>query len=211
VSGREPLPAAPAAILLDRDGVLVEPVPDPLTGTHESPLHAQDVSLVEGAADGAALLLAEALPVYVVSNQPAAAKGTVAISELRAVHERTVELLAEAGVSLSGWEYCFHHPDGLVSELSGPCQCRKPEPGLLTRVLDAGEFDPSRCWMAGDADTDVIAGCRAGTLTALLEHPLTAHRRRTGTIEAAGCEGPDLRAPGLLEFARRLYPTSAAA
>jgi hypothetical protein len=75
--------------------------------------------------------------------------------------------------------------------------------------------------MVGDADTDVIAGRRAGTMTALLEHPLTAHRRvhpGAGTetegegLEVEGADGaePDLRARDLLEFAGRLYPTAAA-
>jgi D-glycero-D-manno-heptose 1,7-bisphosphate phosphatase len=201
---------APAAVLLDRDGVLVEPVPDPLLGTHESPLHPEDVVLVDGAAAAVATLLAHALPVIVVSNQPAAAKGTVALAELEAVHERTVELLAGAGVTLTAWEYCFHHPDGAVPELAGDCECRKPNPGMLRRAMAAGELEPDRCWMVGDADTDVIAGCRAGTMTALIEHPRTAHRR-AGTIAAAGCEGPDLRARDLRELVVRLYPAGALA
>jgi D-glycero-D-manno-heptose 1,7-bisphosphate phosphatase len=197
--------SAEAAVLLDRDGVLVEPVPDPLLGTHESPLHPEDVVLVDGAADAAAALLARGLPVIVVSNQPAAAKGTVPLAELEAVHERTVELLAAAGVTLTGWEYCFHHPDGVVPELAGECECRKPNPGMLRSAIAAGGFEPDRCWTVGDADTDVIAGCRAGTMTALLEHPRTAHRR-AGTIAAAGCDGPDLRARDLRELVGRLYP-----
>jgi D-glycero-D-manno-heptose 1,7-bisphosphate phosphatase len=194
----------PAAILLDRDGVLVEPVPDALLGTFESPLHPADVRLIDGAAEAAAELLGRGLPVFVCSNQPAAAKGTVPMSELQAVHERTVELLAAAGVALGGWSYCFHHPAGVIPELTGECACRKPNPGMLIETLARGGYEPARCWMVGDADTDVIAGRRAGTMTALLEHPRTPHRRPGG-------EHPDVRSRDLLEFARRLSSTYAVA
>jgi D-glycero-D-manno-heptose 1,7-bisphosphate phosphatase len=198
-------PPAPQAVLLDRDGVLVEPVSDPLLGTFESPLHPGDVRLVDGAAEALSRLIAQRVPLFVCSNQPGAAKGTVPMAELEAVHERTVELLSARGVTLNGWTYCFHHPQGVVPELSGECDCRKPNPGMLIETLAAGGFEPARCWMVGDADTDVIAGHRAGTRTALLEHPLTAHRRG-GVTDAA----PDVRLRDLREFAARLFPTAAA-
>jgi D-glycero-D-manno-heptose 1,7-bisphosphate phosphatase len=216
-AGRVTSQPARQAILLDRDGVLVEPVPDPLTGTFESPLHPADVRLVDRAAEALALLIVRRVPLFVCSNQPAAAKGTVAMSELEAVHRRTVELLAADGVTLDGWTYCFHHPDGVVPELTGACDCRKPNAGMLTETLAARSFDPARCWMVGDADTDVIAGRRAGTRTALLEHPLTAHRRataaeipRSGASRASAADAvPDVRVRDLLEFAGRLFPTAA--
>jgi D-glycero-D-manno-heptose 1,7-bisphosphate phosphatase len=210
VDGRFPNPVnrpradLSAAVLLDRDGVLTEPVRDELTGTFESPLHPEDVRLAEGAAQAAAQLLSCRLSVFVVSNQPAAAKDIVPLEELHAVHERVVELLALDGVTLSGWEYCFHHPAGVVPGLAGDCVCRKPRPGMLRRAIAEVGHPPDRCWMVGDADTDVIAGCRAGTRTALIEHPLTKHRRSSDGIHLARCHGPDKRAGSLLEFARWL-------
>ena len=194
-------PELPGAVLLDRDGVLTEPVPDALTGTLESPLHPADVRLVPGAAQAAGTLVARGIPVVVVSNQPSAAKGTVALEELLAVHDRAVELLAAEGVTLDGWEYCFHHPDGVVGELTAECDCRKPSPGLLLRALEALGVPAAESWMVGDADRDVLAGKRAGARTALIEHPGSAHRR-TGEV-------PDARAESLLEFVEWLLATAA--
>jgi D-glycero-D-manno-heptose 1,7-bisphosphate phosphatase len=191
-----PDPGLPGAVLLDRDGVLTEPVLDPHTGTLESPLHAADVRLIDGAARGARLLLDHAIPVVVVSNQPAAAKGLVELDELRAVHDRAVQLLAADGVALDGWEYCFHHPDGVVPELTAACDCRKPEPGMLVRALESLGVAAADCWMVGDADRDIVAGKRAGCRTALIEHPGSAHRRSG--------EKPEVTATTLLEFVRWL-------
>jgi D-glycero-D-manno-heptose 1,7-bisphosphate phosphatase len=183
-------------ILLDRDGVITEPVLDPHTGTYESPLHPEDVRLVPGAARAAAALLEQSAVLVVVSNQPAAAKGLVTLTELQAVHERAVELLAADGVVLDGWEYCYHHPAGTVPGLTRECDCRKPQPGLLRRALAARATPPELAWMVGDSDTDVTAGQLAGTRTALVEHPLTAHRRG----ERSDAPTPDLRIRDLPEF-----------
>jgi D-glycero-D-manno-heptose 1,7-bisphosphate phosphatase len=195
-SGAPPVSTGSTVILLDRDGVITEPVPDPLTGTHESPLHPRDVRLVAGAARALAALTRCGHTLIVASNQPAAAKGIVPLSELTAVHERTVELLAAEGVELDGWEYCFHHPDGKLPELTGACDCRKPNDGMLRRALAAIGADPARAWMVGDSDSDVQAGASAGTRTALVAHPDTQHRRK-----ASSRPSPDLRITNLLQFA----------
>ena len=82
-----------------------------------------------GAAEGLQRLQAAGLKLVLVSNQPSAAKGQVTLDDLAAVHERVAEALRTAGVELDGAYYCHHHPD-----FTGPCECRKPAPGLL---LDA--------------------------------------------------------------------------
>ena len=166
-----------AAVFLDRDGVLVEPVTDALLGTPESPYRAEDVALVAGAAEAIRALRAQGFLLVGVSNQPAAAKGNATLADLRAVHERTVELLAAHGADLDDWRYCLHHPAGVDGELGRPCDCRKPAPGLLLAAAADREIDLARSWMVGDSDSDVAAGIAAGTRTVLVEHRATAHRR----------------------------------
>ncbi|MFL5837968.1 MAG: HAD-IIIA family hydrolase, partial [Solirubrobacteraceae bacterium] len=116
---------------MDRDGVINKGVMDEELGQYESPYRAADVELEDRAAEGLRLLRGLGWPLIVVSNQPGAAKGIVSLAELREVHDRVVELLAEEGVALDDWRYCFHHPQGKVPQLSGPCPCRKPLPGML--------------------------------------------------------------------------------
>jgi len=166
------------AAFLDRDGVIVEPVPDALLGTYESPYVSADVKLVPGAPDGIRRLRAAGFLVIGVSNQPAAAKGNVTLQDLRTVHERTVALLAERDAPLDDWRYCFHHPDAVNPDLAGPCPCRKPAPGMLLDAAQAHAIDLAQSWMVGDSATDVSAGLAAGTRTVLLEHRRSSHRRR---------------------------------
>jgi D-glycero-D-manno-heptose 1,7-bisphosphate phosphatase len=189
------------AAFLDRDGVIVEPVLDPIAGAPESPYRAADVALVAGVVEALQALRDAGLALVVVSNQPAAAKGTVSLDELRVVHERAVELLADRGVELDAWHYCYHHPDGAAPGLAGPCDCRKPEPGMLLRAARELELDLTRSWMIGDSDADIEAGRRAGCRTVLVEHPGSRHRRGAGS-------SPDHRVGDLGEAAALIAAAS---
>jgi histidinol-phosphate phosphatase family protein len=165
------------AAFLDRDGVINEGVPDPDTGMLESPLRVEDVRLLPGAVPALRALASAGYALVCVTNQPAAAKGKISLGELRAIHERALELLEREGIHLDASRLCPHHPDGVVDELSGPCSCRKPAPGMLLDAALALELDVSRSWMLGDTDSDVLAGAAAGCRTALIEYPGSAHKR----------------------------------
>ena len=166
-----------AAAFLDRDGVIVEPVHDPVDGRPEAPSHARDVTLARGAIDGLRRLGDAGFVLAVVSNQGAAAKGKVTLAELEGVHERTVELLAAHGITIPAWRYCYHHPSGTDPLLTRECACRKPHPGMLLDIAREFGVDLTASWMIGDSDDDIAAGHAAGCRTILVEHPLSAHRR----------------------------------
>jgi D-glycero-D-manno-heptose 1,7-bisphosphate phosphatase len=189
--------ASRKAVFLDRDGVLNELVPDRVSGMPESPLVAQDVRLVSGAAAGALALAEAGFALVCVSNQPAAAKGILSIEQLTAVHERVLALLELEGVRLDGSSLCLHHPHGVVPELSLACDCRKPAPGMLVRAAAELGLDLGESWIVGDTDADMRAGRAAGCRTLLIECSGSAHKRTSST-------SPDLRAPDLAGGAERL-------
>lgn len=166
-----------AAVFLDRDGVLNELVEDPTSGAPESPLTVEQVRLVPGAATAAAVLARAGYLLVCVSNQPAAAKGRVSVSRLLAVHDRVNALLAQEGVVLATSRLCLHHEQGVVSGLSGPCDCRKPAPGMLLDAAASLEVDLSVSWMVGDTDADIEAGRAVGCRTLLIRNPASVHKR----------------------------------
>jgi D-glycero-D-manno-heptose 1,7-bisphosphate phosphatase len=178
------------AAFLDRDGVLNALVRDPETGRFESPLDPGEVRLLPGSA-AAALQLADAgFALIGASNQPAAAKGTISLDQLLAVQDRVLELLGAQGVRFDGFYLCLHHPEGVVAELKGSCECRKPAPGMLLEAAADLDLDLASSWMIGDTDTDIGAGRAAGCRVALIEHPDSAHKR-------GGNGEPDLTAADL--------------
>jgi D-glycero-D-manno-heptose 1,7-bisphosphate phosphatase len=182
------------AVFVDRDGVLNELVPDPVSGLPESPLQPELVTLISGAAQALARLHEAGWALVGISNQPAAAKGTVTLEELERVQARVLELLADESVGLDGFELCFHHPDGVVPELTGACDCRKPRPGMLLTAAERLELDRGASWLVGDTDDDVAAGRAAGCRTVLVENPGSSHKRR-------GADEADARAGSLAEAA----------
>src|SRR4051812_7101588 len=111
------------AVFLDKDGTLVEDVPYNVEPSR--------IRLGPGAAAGLSQLHAAGFLLIVVSNQSGVARGMFSEDALTAVHERLKELLAEFGVSLSGFYYCPHHPQGTVARYAVKCSCRKPEPGMI--------------------------------------------------------------------------------
>jgi D-glycero-D-manno-heptose 1,7-bisphosphate phosphatase len=165
------------AVFVDRDGVINDLVRDPLSGRSESPLSVADVSLVDGAANALRRLSSAGWRLVGVSNQPAAAKGIVTIDEQDAIQARVLELLSGFGVRFDDFRLCLHHPDGVVSELTGPCDCRKPAPGMLLAAAASLDLDLAASWMVGDTDTDVLAGQAAGCWTILIENRGSAHKR----------------------------------
>jgi D,D-heptose 1,7-bisphosphate phosphatase len=154
--------SAPApAVFLDKDGTLVVDVPynvDPAL-----------VELMPDAGEALRRLSDAGYKLIVVSNQSGVARGIFAESALPAVEQRLRELLAEHGVSLSGFYYCPHHPDGVVPEYAIACECRKPEPGLILQAAREQRVALEMSWLVGDILNDVEAGRRAGCRTILLD------------------------------------------
>jgi D-glycero-D-manno-heptose 1,7-bisphosphate phosphatase len=176
-------------VFLDRDGILNEPVAG-ADGRYESPYHPDDVIVPEAAIEALRALRALGVPLAVVSNQPSAAKGTCTLAQLEAVHRTVDAELRAAGVAPDAYRYCFHHESATDPALAGPCDCRKPEPGMIVDLARALGLDLHRSWVIGDSEVDVEAGRRAGCHTILVDHPRTAHRRPAGA--AADHRVPDL-------------------
>lgn len=192
----------PRAAFIDRDGTINELVPDPATGRPESPLSADRVALIPGAAAALRRLAAAGWLLVGVSNQPAAAKGTATREQLAEVQARVLELLALEDAHFDDFRICPHHPEGVVPELTGECDCRKPAPGMLLAAARELRIDLSGSWMIGDTDNDVLAGYAAGCRTILISHPASAHKRTAGVAPDAVSADLDAAAGTVLESER---------
>jgi D-glycero-D-manno-heptose 1,7-bisphosphate phosphatase len=142
-------------VFMDRDGTLIH---DP--GHLTEP---EKVELLPGAAAAVRRLNGAGLPVIVVTNQSVIARGLAPASKVEGGNARMLELLAAEGASVVAVYYCPHHPD-----FSGPCECRKPLPGMLVRGAREHGIDLKRSYMIGDSPTDIEAGAAAGARTILV-------------------------------------------
>lgn len=157
------------AVLLDRDGTLIEDVP--YNGDPEK------VRPVPGARAALDRLRAAGLRLAVVTNQSGLARGYFTEEQMRAVHARVEELLGR----FDAWLVCPHDDaDG--------CDCRKPAPGLVHAAAEQLGTSASRCVMVGDIGRDVAAALAAGAAAVLVPTPVT----RPEEVAAAGWVAADL-------------------
>lgn len=91
--------------------------------------------------------------VIVVTNQAGIARGYYTEDDMRALHRYMNERLAEYGAHIDAFYFCPHHPD-----FTGPCRCRKPEPGMIEDAIREFDLDPDQCILFGDKPWDVEAG-----------------------------------------------------
>ncbi len=148
------------ALFLDRDGVMVREV------KHLS--SRSQMELIPGAAESIARVNAAGIPVIVVTNQAAVARGYLPEERLPDLHACLDELLAPYGARVDRYYYCPHHPTEGVPPYNVVCACRKPNPGLLLRAAEEKRIDLSRSFLVGDKLSDLDAGARAGTRTVLV-------------------------------------------
>jgi heptosyltransferase II len=137
------------ALFLDRDGTLIAPVAylgDP-----------DGVRLVAGAARAIRAAREAGCRIVIVTNQSGLARGFYREEQMDRVHARIAELLAREGAAIDRVYHCPHHPD-----LTGPCGCRKPEPGLFLRAAQELGIDLARSAGVGDTIEDLRAASRAG-------------------------------------------------
>lgn len=187
-----------AAVFLDKDGTLVEDVPDNVDPAR--------LRFTPNALDGLRLLDESGFRLIVVSNQPGLATGRFSRADFaRLRHALTERVRIEAGVALAGIYVCPHAP-GESGRAS--CLCRKPSPGLLHQAAVALRLDLAQSWIVGDILDDVEAGRRVGCRSVLLDvgnetewrlSPLrTPHHRCADLLAAAriiAAAGPTWAAP----------------
>lgn len=146
------------AVFLDKDGTLVVDVPYNVDPTK--------IQLYPGVAEALANLHQANYRLIVITNQSGVARGYFPETALTAVEQRLRQLIP---VPLTGFYYCPHYPNG-QPPYDKTCDCRKPQPGLLTAAAADHGIDLTASWMVGDILNDVEAGNRAGCCTILIDN-----------------------------------------
>ena len=147
------------AIILDKDGTLIEDLPynvDP-----------RRIRLAPGAREAIRIWAAEGWPIAVATNQSGVARGYFTREDLAAVERHLEAVVTELGATWGGFYACPHLPEG-VNEYAVECDCRKPAPGLIRDSLAALRVEPADAWFVGDTWMDMAAGRAAGCRTILV-------------------------------------------
>jgi len=143
------------ALFLDRDGTIIED-----TGYIRDP---DQVRLLPGAASALKALRENGWKLIVISNQSGIGRGLISVADAQAVHQRFLDLMSDAGVTITGSYFCPHAPNE-------GCNCRKPSPFLLQKASLEHSIDLSKSYMVGDRENDILSGRNAGCTTIWLRN-----------------------------------------
>ena len=148
------------AVFFDRDGTLIDDkdfIADP-----------DLVTLVPGAAIAITRLRSAGFAIVVVTNQSGIARGRITPAAYARVAARVTALLSATGATVDATYMCPHHPD-----VTGPCDCRKPAPGLFTRAAHELTLDLSQSFLIGDRWRDVAPAAALHARGILVPSPAT--------------------------------------
>jgi D-glycero-D-manno-heptose 1,7-bisphosphate phosphatase len=137
------------ALFIDRDGVInVDKV---------HVFRKTDFEFTEGIFDLCRKYLSYGYLIIVITNQAGIAKGLYTVEDFDKLTDWMIRQFKDKGITISKVYYCPHHPD-----ITGPCQCRKPNPGMILKAVKEFNLDISECILIGDKESDLEAGRRAG-------------------------------------------------
>lgn len=137
------------ALFIDRDGVI-----------NVDKVHVyrkEDFEFTDGIFDLCRKYSDKGYIILIITNQAGIAKGLFTEEDFKKLTQWMTEQFRDRGIIISKVYHCPHHPD-----IDGPCQCRKPAPGMILQGAKDFDLDISECVLIGDMDSDLEAGRRAG-------------------------------------------------
>jgi D,D-heptose 1,7-bisphosphate phosphatase len=137
------------AAFLDRDGVLNE--------DDHYICRPEQIRWIQGAKEAVKQLNDAGYYVLVVTNQSGVARGLYDEEQVDKLHDWMQQELRSVGGHIDAFYYCPHHPD-----FTGPCACRKPEPGMVLQALSDWPVVKERSFLVGDKGRDIQAAENAG-------------------------------------------------
>ena len=137
------------ALFLDRDGVVNE--------DHGFVHRVEDVIFQKGILELGRYFTARGWKIVIVSNQSGIARGYYGHEDVDKLHAFIREKFGFHKVNITDIFYCPHYPP-----VSGPCGCRKPEPGMFLEAAEKHGIDLPRSIMVGDKSSDMAAADAAG-------------------------------------------------
>ncbi len=137
-------------IFLDRDGVLNEEI-----GTYV--FRQEEFKIIGGVKEALIKLKAAGFMLIVITNQSGIAKGLYTKNEVYQCHQ---VLQNECDNTLDDLYFCPHHEDYNTASL-----LKKPNSLMIEKAMAKYNIDPSKSWLIGDQERDLVAGNNVGVQT----------------------------------------------
>jgi len=143
-------PMEKIAVFCDRDGVINKEV---------NYLHKlEDLEILPRVSKAIKLLNQRQIPIIVITNQPAVAKGLIDEKGIKKIHQKIQQFLAPQGARIDKFYFCPHHPNADLKKYRVECDCRKPNVGLFRKAAKDYNIVLKNSYIVGDTFRDIEAG-----------------------------------------------------
>jgi len=129
----------------------------------------EDLEYIPRALEALRILTQRKVKAYIVTNQAGIAKGLYGEIDFKVLTAKMLDDMRAHGIEIAEVLYCPHHPQAKVAAYRVECACRKPNAGLLQRVIDKEGYSQDAMALVGDKNSDIEAGRQIGIVTYLVE------------------------------------------
>jgi D-glycero-D-manno-heptose 1,7-bisphosphate phosphatase len=135
-------------VIFDRDDTLIQDI--------QNLKSVSDIKWLPGRLQLLKTLTEQSVLIAIATNQSAIGRGTLSMEEFGLVSDAIRSQLEHHGISLWAVVACPHMPLEM-------CDCRKPKPGLLNRLVEATNRSDLKVLFVGNADSDMEAAQAASS------------------------------------------------
>ena len=140
------------AILLDRDGTLIE--------DKNYAYKIEDLEILQGVIEGLKKLQKEFIFI-IITNQSGIGRGYYTIKDFHNFNNHLIRLLNKENIKILKTYFCPHlREEG--------CDCRKPNTRYIDEIIKDFNVNIKESWMMGDHPSDIQFGMNAGCRTVFL-------------------------------------------
>jgi len=137
------------ALFLDRDGTI---------NTEKHYVYKkEDIVFLPGIFELLKKYLNDGYLIFIISNQSGIARGFYSEEDYSKLTSWMLNEFELKGIHITKVYHCPHHPT-----ITGPCNCRKPKPGLILQAIEEFNINPEASVLIGDKKSDILAGENAG-------------------------------------------------
>ena len=139
------------ALFLDRDGVVN------VDKNYVYKIH--DVQFIEGIFKFCKYFQRNGYLIFIITNQAGIARRFYDSNDFSVLNDWMIFQFKQEGITITKTYFCPHHP-----EITGPCNCRKPNPGMILQAAREYDLNLSASILIGNSESDLKAGENAGII-----------------------------------------------
>ena len=141
------------AAFLDRDGVINQDY-----GYVHKIGH---FDLRPGVINGLKLIQKNNYLIFIVTNQAGIAKKKFTENNFINLHLNFKNYLLKRNIAINDVMYCPHHPKGILKKYRFKCDCRKPNNGMIQKIISNYDINISKSFMIGDKYSDELCAIKS--------------------------------------------------